>query len=74
MKEFYDSYEEYMQSEDWRIIRQDALERAGFRCDECESEENLEVHHKTYKNMGNEKDEDLQVLCKECHDEKHSKN
>lgn len=31
----------------------------------------LHVHHLTYENLGNEADEDLLVLCKDCHREIH---
>jgi hypothetical protein len=31
----------------------------------------LEVHHKTYERLGDERDEDLEVLCARCHEQHH---
>jgi cytochrome c len=31
----------------------------------------LEIHHKTYKNIFNEKMEDLELLCHSCHQQEH---
>jgi len=31
----------------------------------------LEVHHKTYDNMGHERDDDLLAVCREYHDKIH---
>lgn len=33
----------------------------------------LDVHHRTYKNRGNEKFADLIVLCRACHSKHHGK-
>ena len=65
------NYLEYMQSDQWRTKRKYAIHKAGYKCDICRSKLCLEVHHKTYENLGNEKDEELQVLCKRCHKDLH---
>jgi hypothetical protein len=31
----------------------------------------LEVHHRTYERLGDERDEDLEVLCTRCHEQHH---
>jgi len=61
-------YTEYLQTKHWKDIRKKALIRGNKKCRMCGSKENLQVHHNTYKNIGNERDEDLTVLCKECHE------
>ena len=33
----------------------------------------LDVHHKTYARLGCEAPEDLEVLCRACHDERHTR-
>lgn len=37
----------------------------------CEESKFLQLHHKTYKNLGNEKLSDLVYLCNKCHHETH---
>ena len=66
-------YQEYLQTEHWRNKRKRALKRANYKCQLCSSKENLQVHHNTYDNRGNEKDEDLIVLCEICHGKFHDK-
>ena len=67
------SYFEYMQGESWRQKRLEAFVRHGTRCELCGSEENIQVHHATYRNLFNEDVEtDLVVLCHDCHDNIHA--
>ena len=41
---------------------------AGRRCQLCNlGSVPLNVHHRTYERRGEELDEDLTVLCRECH-------
>jgi len=65
------SYADYLQSTEWRVRRADALEAAGFRCQRCGHMYGLDVHHVTYERLGNERPEDLVVLCRVCHAELH---
>ena len=37
----------------------------------CGAREGLELDHKTYAWLGNERDEDHQYLCRDCHQKKH---
>lgn len=65
-------YHEYITSRDWREnpARLAELEASGFRCRLCNddgSESALEVHHRTYENLGNEQPGDLTTLCHSCH-------
>jgi len=67
-------YEEYLKSQHWINTRNKALVRAKYKCQLCgEKEKALHVHHNTYENKGNEKDEDLIVLCEDCHARYHNK-
>lgn len=53
------SYADYLQSQEWRATRKVALERAGNRCQVCGYRgRNLDVHHNTYDNIGNERPEE----------------
>lgn len=62
-------YAEYLKSDHWKTTRRLALEHYGNKCDECGTTEKLEVHHKTYKNIGKENLSDLRILCRKHHEE-----
>lgn len=62
----------YLQSNVWSELRKKALARANSRCESCGvlvvNDSLLDVHHLNYERVGgNEKLEDLQVLCSACH-------
>jgi 5-methylcytosine-specific restriction endonuclease McrA len=61
------TYHEHLVSLDWQVIRANALQRAGYRCERCGSPWGLQVHHLTYERLGNELPEDLVCLCRDCH-------
>lgn len=62
------SYKEYLQTNEWNDIKQKKLKQAGYRCQVCNKNDiELNVHHRTYENRGNEHFSDLIVLCKDCH-------
>ena len=60
-------YQKYLLSDEWSLKRARAIELAGGRCQLCNSEDPLNVHHRTYERIGDERPEDLTVLCKTCH-------
>ena len=65
------SYRRYLMSEDWRERRKELLEEANYECEEC-GEKATVIHHLKYDNLGEEElGEDVMVLCKECHEDKH---
>jgi len=64
-------YEEYLQTPEWRQRRDRALSRAGWRCTLCAAKDSLQVHHNCYDNVGEERDEDLTVVCQACHERQH---
>ena len=66
-------YNEYLQSDVWKLKRDAALERAEHHCQLCCSTYRLSVHHNNYERLGNERDADLVVLCGPCHDVFHAK-
>jgi hypothetical protein len=53
----------YLQSIQWAMKRSAVLIRDNFQCQACGSKYNLEVHHISYINLGNESLEDLITLC-----------
>lgn len=66
-------YNNYLKTKHWKQKRQKVLKSAKYKCQLCSSKEKLNVHHNTYKNIGNEKKEDLIVLCEKCHKKFHEK-
>lgn len=69
-----DTYERYIQSERWRRKAEAAKERAGHRCQLCNTDEQpLHTHHKSYERLRHELPEDLIVLCADCHAKFHDK-
>jgi hypothetical protein len=61
-------YRDYLQSDEWKTTRRRALKRAQFRCQVCNKGESLNVHHRTYERRGEERNDDLLVLCQPCHE------
>lgn len=66
-----EEYKAYLQSPRWQAIRKRLYREYEFKCSMCGSSKNLCVHHITYENLGEEKDEDLTVLCQKCHRDIH---
>lgn len=62
-------YKDYMLSPQWEVKRAAAVKRAGNRCQKCGAAGRLEVHHLVYIRMGQERPEDLVVVCPTCHAE-----
>ena len=62
-----EEYVAYLQGAAWAIRRGIALELAMGRCAVCNTDDGLDVHHRTYERFGNESIADLTVLCRTCH-------
>jgi hypothetical protein len=66
-------YKKYLQTDHWQSLRKEALSAAKYRCQLCNAEGLLDVHHRTYERRGFEDMEDLTVLCRSCHSKHHDK-
>lgn len=64
-------YVDYIVGKEWREKKIKFFNKYGKKCFACNSFKNINVHHLTYRNIGKEKDEDLVVLCRCCHEEYH---
>ncbi len=63
-------YPERWTTEEWEVMRNRMLARARYRCQLCGARGRnvqLNVHHNSYENYGEERLEDLIVLCRSCH-------
>jgi hypothetical protein len=72
------SYHDYLQSDGWKARVQQMLAKADYQCTgkvyhpqhvavRCNNTHRLQVHHRTYERLGQEREDDLQVLCERCH-------
>ncbi|MEP6977595.1 MAG: hypothetical protein ABI948_06035 [Thermoleophilia bacterium] len=64
---FRKSYQDYLQTPEWRERAEATKARFGGRCALCDADESLEAHHRTYDRVGHELPEDLTALCSDCH-------
>ena len=69
-------YREYIAGEHWQKRRKEFLD-AFPNCNECDLprwlaiiayDQDLHVHHKSYARIGKEVDDDLEALCRRCHE------
>ena len=64
-------YHAWIESDAWREIRDKTIDRADHTCERCGEQRWLQVHHKHYRSLGHEQPEDLEVLCRDCHQDEH---
>lgn len=67
-------YTDYLESGEWYDMRTIAHALAAGRCQVCNGDKQLEVHHRTYERRGFELPSDLTVLCRRCHGGHHRRN
>lgn len=70
--EWFQWYNTYLESFEWQVRRVKVLERDNYLCQGC-GEKAEQVHHKTYKHVGNEFLFELMSVCKKCHERIHEK-
>jgi hypothetical protein len=69
----FKTYEKYLKSRVWRSRRIAYSKMVPRECCICSTKKNhIDCHHKTYENIGQEKDKDLCWLCRPHHIEVHS--
>lgn len=62
-------YQEHLSGDYWRKVSAAVKKRADYRCQVCNSQHDLEAHHRSYEHRGNELEHlsDLTCLCRRCH-------
>jgi 5-methylcytosine-specific restriction endonuclease McrA len=61
-----------LNSDSYRKLRIDVLERDGWRCQNCGTSECLQVHHiRSRSALGDDAAENLITLCADCHHKFH---
>lgn len=69
-KDRKDCYKRFLQTKRWKTKRNGVVKERKV-CEVCGSAIDFNVHHKTYFRLGDELDQDLQLLCRTCHETKH---
>ncbi len=73
-------YPKYLLSDHWKTVRDEVLEpivaagknaKGKPKCPRCGKYSSLQVHHKTYANIGRERAHELEPLCAKCHEKEH---
>lgn len=68
MKYSSKAYTDRISSPEWFQLCSRLKRERGHKCDRCGKHYPfLEVHHLTYARLGQERDDDLEVLCHDCH-------
>lgn len=67
-------YKDFLRTPYWKAISYEVKRRAKFKCMFCNSSNNLNVHHRSYENHGDELNnlQDLVCLCNVCHEKHHN--
>lgn len=66
------SYAEYLASDHWQEVRNEAWHRLDRKCSICNDTKDLLLHHRTYETLGAEKvGKDVCFLCPLCHEYVH---
>ena len=61
------TYKEYINSPKWDEVKRCYYRTHPKKCFICGTENNIDLHHKTYTNLGHEREKDLIPLCREHH-------
>lgn len=67
---WWKGHNEYLQTSQWKNIRQKVLKRDNFLCQGCLENRATEVHHLTYAHHKNELMFELISVCYDCHHNK----
>lgn len=63
-----ESLRQYYLSPHWRELCRNWRKKA---CEHCGARGRLQLHHKTYRNLGRERRVDVETLCDACHRAEH---
>lgn len=69
--DWWAAYAAYLESPEWEAKRALALERARHWCEDCSERRATQVHHRSYRNVGDEQPHELVAICAPCHEARH---
>jgi 5-methylcytosine-specific restriction endonuclease McrA len=62
----------HLDSKPYNQLRQEILQRDGWRCQLCGRRSNLEIHHQEFRShCGDDSEPNLITLCATCHKQVH---
>ena len=66
-------YQDYLKTEHWKILRRRLIKKSRGVCAICgvKCKRIMQLHHKTYVRLGEERPSDMMVLCPNCHRKVH---
>lgn len=74
MQEGKEKYSAYLCSREWSVLKEAVKSRSKGWCERCTINPMDHVHHLTYERKYEERLEDLQACCKQCHEFIHAKS
>jgi len=57
----------YLKSTYWKTLREQRLNLANNKCEQCNKPNPTDLHHIHYHNLGADQINDVRMLCRECH-------
>jgi predicted deacetylase len=71
----YMKYSQFLRTPYWRVVASKVKHAAGGRCQMCNSDHKIEVHHRTYDFRGQDHLhlKELTCLCRKCHGGYHNR-
>ena len=71
-RRWWERYSAYLQTAEWQTLRARVLDRCQRVCEGCGERPAADVHHLSYRHVGQEFLFELVGLCRECHERLHS--
>lgn len=70
-----ENYFDYLKTDWWKLFRTEFLRWSKKKnkryCQICKKTSDFNIHHRIYKNLGNERKMDVVLLCQDCHNRVH---
>ena len=63
----------YLKSDHWKTLKKALFFKRGKHCERCDSCLKIDVHHKEYRFIYDVTLDDLEILCRKCHQKEHRK-
>ena len=69
--EIITSYGQYLSSEHWKNFKKSYKKEHPKKCYICSKKKTVQLHHMSYKNLGNEQFDEVVWLCRKHHHQLH---